>query len=1004
MIMVKRCVTYILILLLATPVLAVGERDIFPEEDVKRFKNLTDYQLSAGTDDGQILYWDASNNQWIPSETPPASDEIVFWDDSTSAIMFLTPGAGVSITGTTLFFDAPELDALTWSDNLNASNIWTFDVSGTDHTMTAGDGLMTFSHDVTVGGEIIADRALFGGVIDPLNPGSTAVGRWRLEDNLATTVVIDDVGSNNGTASTNTSNLNTTGKLGDAFNLNGSSEKVSWSSITEFDFTDEMSAVLWFRTSTNQTQKRLFSVTSSGIVYKVRVELRNDSGSFRLAAINGGGSHSASSTDQGDGYWADNAWHLLVATYDKSLGSERLKLYVDNSKIASDNASNDDLATSRNNVYLGGDDAIYFTGDVDNFMLYNDALSEAEISALWNSGAGNESANFASITDATIIGSTDIFTFYHATDIGSDAGVEGDLEVHGGLYSGLIAATYFGNYVGFDAPALTTDTSWTLPADDGSANQVMKTNGSEVLGWTGHDGLADFVANEHISWVDGDGAMANFKTTGTLSAGAITCTTLQTHPHTITSGSEISYHAGTAITAVQTGILEIISDSSNLLPAGTTSGIEVEAYFDPDDATSDSFGIAGAFFNHPTGTAAQGAKINPQRALFGGLHGAVVSDSNDPTSGDIDLMGIQFVCFNAANYNGGTPKGAGFDLETRGLSVIGYFGWDGKTIKNKANVFNYGGCLEGSMEGTFDSNTAEADTGKGKNYGLYAKTTNSFEGGTGDVNSYAAFLDAAASDANIGQGGVLTSWNLYAKNDVPSFLKGDLGFGQTDMAERIASDADDTLDLYAGTSIELHDATNIGDGTNESQFEADGTLEFNGSATVFDDIRTPMTAIRITGPGGTTPPDEVLYKGSVVLAFGGAGGDDEKGFFIVQVPHWYKEGSDITPHIHWTPEDNTAGVVRWILTYSWANEEAAFPGETTEVIEVAADEVTDQHQRDDFSAISGTSKTISSMFLCSIQREDSDANDTYDNKDAYLTEIDFHAEKDTVGSRAITTK
>lgn len=198
------------------------------------------------------------------------------------------------------------------------------------------------------------------------------------------------------------------------------------------------------------------------------------------------------------------------------------------------------------------------------------------------------------------------------------------------------------------------------------------------------------------------------------------------------------------------------------------------------------------------------------------------------------------------------------------------------------------------------------------------------------------------------------------------------------------------------------DAT-IGDGgtTNYSQFEADGTLEFNGTATVFDDIRTPLTAIRITGPGGTTPPDEVLYKGSVVLAFGGAGTDDEKAFFVIQIPHWYKEGSDIVPHIHWTPEDNTAGNVRWVLTYSWANIDAAFPAETFDPIEIAADETTDKHQRDDFTAISGTGKTISSMLLCSIQREDSDANDTFNNKDAYLLEIDFHAEKDTVGSRLI---
>lgn len=196
----------------------------------------------------------------------------------------------------------------------------------------------------------------------------------------------------------------------------------------------------------------------------------------------------------------------------------------------------------------------------------------------------------------------------------------------------------------------------------------------------------------------------------------------------------------------------------------------------------------------------------------------------------------------------------------------------------------------------------------------------------------------------------------------------------------------------------------IGGTTNYTKIEADGTLEFNGNATVFDDIRTPLTAIRITGPGGTTPPDEVLYKGSVVLAFGGAGTDDEKAFFVVQIPHSYKQGSNIVPHIHWTPEDNGAGNVRWVLTYSWANIGSAFPVESTDTQVFACDTVTDKHQIDGFTAISGTGKTISSMLLCSIQREDSDASDTYDNKDAYLLEIDFHFEKDMVGSRLILTK
>jgi hypothetical protein len=65
-----------------------------------------------------------------------------------------TDGSGVLSWVAQGGFDATTLDAVTWSDGANASNAWTFDVSGTDHTMTAGNGVMTFSHNLTVTGDL----------------------------------------------------------------------------------------------------------------------------------------------------------------------------------------------------------------------------------------------------------------------------------------------------------------------------------------------------------------------------------------------------------------------------------------------------------------------------------------------------------------------------------------------------------------------------------------------------------------------------------------------------------------------------------------------------------------------------------------------------------------------------------------------------------------------------------------------------------------------------------
>ena len=51
------------------------------------------------------------------------------------------------------------------------------------------------------------------------------------------------------------------------------------------------------------------------------------------------------------------------------------------------------------------------------------------------------------------------------------------------------------NYVGFEAPALTGDTIWVLPNDDGTSGQVLKTDGSGNLSWVAQSGggLSDVV-------------------------------------------------------------------------------------------------------------------------------------------------------------------------------------------------------------------------------------------------------------------------------------------------------------------------------------------------------------------------------------------------------------------------------------------------------------------------------------------------------------------------------
>ncbi len=88
---------------------------------------------------------------------------------STTLVTWIEGGTGIDVSddgdgSVTLDFDATELDDLAWSDGTNAVNTWTFAVSGQDTTMKAGDGIMTFSHDVDVVQTCFMKRVLAGGV------------------------------------------------------------------------------------------------------------------------------------------------------------------------------------------------------------------------------------------------------------------------------------------------------------------------------------------------------------------------------------------------------------------------------------------------------------------------------------------------------------------------------------------------------------------------------------------------------------------------------------------------------------------------------------------------------------------------------------------------------------------------------------------------------------------------------------------------------------------------
>ena len=103
-------------------------------------------------------------------------------------------------------------------------------------------------------------------------------------------------------------------------------------------------------------------------------------------------------------------------------------------------------------------------------------------------------------------------------------------------------------YVGFKAPAqVTADSIWALPGADGSAGQVLKTDGSKNLSWTDAGSGATGGGTEKIFWENGTTIDQDY-TVGTSFGAA--CNAMSAGPITINTGKTVTVDAGDTWTIV----------------------------------------------------------------------------------------------------------------------------------------------------------------------------------------------------------------------------------------------------------------------------------------------------------------------------------------------------------------------------------------------------------------------------------------------------------------------
>lgn len=229
------------------------------------------------------------------------------------------------------------------------------------------------------------------------------VAHWKMNDNAASTVVLDSSGNGyHGTSQQNTSDLTTTGKVNGALTFNGTTDYVDTGQTFQSVFRDSFSISLWIKYDTASNLTYFCAISdggNNGIVFGTGA-----SGILDMQYTANGKAVITENTVFSNGV---GNWYFTVLVVQKTSESTVVaKLYLNSVLVASD--SSDDCAmsdyTSIYNLYIGANNnagtgiLLPFDGSLDNFMLFNHALSQAEITRLYNNGNGTENISEMEVT------------------------------------------------------------------------------------------------------------------------------------------------------------------------------------------------------------------------------------------------------------------------------------------------------------------------------------------------------------------------------------------------------------------------------------------------------------------------------------------------------------------------------------------------------------------------------------------------------------------------------
>ena len=213
------------------------------------------------------------------------------------------------------------------------------------------------------------------------DPPPGMVSYWMLDDGSGPTAT-DSINSYNGTLGGNTSwEASGFNGNGSALSFDGSGDYVCTSDQAAFDTGDEVSVAHWFKTSTSQSGRGMVNHDDSNYKYLTYITFNSTALYFYVRTSSGVYYVSA---DKSPGSWADGYWHYFVGTFNKGLGQEALKIYIDGNLYSTAYAPIEDIQDGDEGIKMGRwGGGGYFSGVLDDVAIFNRALAPGEILTLY---------------------------------------------------------------------------------------------------------------------------------------------------------------------------------------------------------------------------------------------------------------------------------------------------------------------------------------------------------------------------------------------------------------------------------------------------------------------------------------------------------------------------------------------------------------------------------------------------------------------------------------------